>query len=439
MLLGNSMSHISRAFLVLLASNNACAQSNVSVFFETEVGYSFELEEIRKAESTLKFEINGEFENHIAYTVIPKVRFDFENSLSTSENRLPNYSSWNGPVNDSRNAVLELSEAYMEFEAFDVNWVIGKQQVVWGVADGLKVLDVINPQDLRELNLDKFEDSRIPTWMINAEIELPIFDESALQVLVIPDMTFNRLADNGSDFDVTSPLFNPRLDAGVQLTGFEWTRPSGELEAGLRWLIYLEDGWDLSFIYFNHFHDVPAIYLMPSGPEQIKVELAYQRNNLYGMTATSAFGDWVLRLELGYNSSNYQISSDLSQLGVRNTRAVNSVLGIDYHGFDNMLVSYQWFQTTLMDFTDDILLDRVNMQHTLTVRQDLWQENLFLNWFALFDHQGNDGELRGEVTYRYSDNLSLWVGVDVFYGDREGLFGQFNDNDRLVLGFKYGL
>ena len=41
--------------------------------------------------------------------------------------------------------------------------------MVWGTADGIKLLDIVNPTDYRELNQNAFEDSRIPVWMINAE------------------------------------------------------------------------------------------------------------------------------------------------------------------------------------------------------------------------------------------------------------------------------
>jgi hypothetical protein len=41
--------------------------------------------------------------------------------------------------------------------------------VVWGTADGIKLLDIINPTDFRELNQNAMEDSRIPVWMVNAE------------------------------------------------------------------------------------------------------------------------------------------------------------------------------------------------------------------------------------------------------------------------------
>lgn len=46
---------------------------------------------------------------------------------------------------------------------------IGKQQVVWGTADGIKLLDIINPTDFRFLSQSTFEDSRIPVWMAVGE------------------------------------------------------------------------------------------------------------------------------------------------------------------------------------------------------------------------------------------------------------------------------
>jgi len=43
---------------------------------------------------------------------------------------------------------------------------LGKQQIVWGETDGLKLLDVMNPQNFREFILDEFEDSRLPLWSV---------------------------------------------------------------------------------------------------------------------------------------------------------------------------------------------------------------------------------------------------------------------------------
>ena len=48
----------------------------------------------------------------------------------------------------------------------------GKQQVVWGTADGMKLLDIINPTDYREMAQNVIDESRIPVWMVNGEVDL---------------------------------------------------------------------------------------------------------------------------------------------------------------------------------------------------------------------------------------------------------------------------
>jgi len=62
-----------------------------------------------------------------------------------------------------------LREAYVDTDINDWLVRLGKQQVVWGTADGMKLLDAINPTDYSEMAQNQMEDSRIPVWMINAE------------------------------------------------------------------------------------------------------------------------------------------------------------------------------------------------------------------------------------------------------------------------------
>ncbi len=75
-----------------------------------------------------------------------------------------------------------LRELYVDTTLSDWSLRLGKQQVVWGTADGIKLLDIINPTDYRELNQNSMEDSRIPIWMINAERN--IGDRSNIQFIV---------------------------------------------------------------------------------------------------------------------------------------------------------------------------------------------------------------------------------------------------------------
>jgi len=75
-----------------------------------------------------------------------------------------------------------LREAYVDTTVDDWSIRAGKQQVVWGTADGMKLLDMINPTDYSEMAQNQMEDSRIPVWMINAETTNE--DGSEFQVIV---------------------------------------------------------------------------------------------------------------------------------------------------------------------------------------------------------------------------------------------------------------
>lgn len=77
-----------------------------------------------------------------------------------------------------------LRELYVDTKEGKMSWRLGKQQVVWGKADGVKFLDIINPTDFRHWGQDNMADSRIPLWMITGEYA--IGDTDSLQVVYVP-------------------------------------------------------------------------------------------------------------------------------------------------------------------------------------------------------------------------------------------------------------
>ena len=89
-------------------------------------------------------------------------------------------SNFDGNESDTQRDPLR--EAYVDGTVNDWSIRAGKQQVVWGTADGMKLLDAINPTDFSEMAQNQMEDSRIPVWMINAETTNE--DGSEFQVVV---------------------------------------------------------------------------------------------------------------------------------------------------------------------------------------------------------------------------------------------------------------
>ena len=88
-----------------------------------------------------------------------------------------------------------LREAYVDAEVNDFSIRAGKQQVVWGTADGMKLLDTINPTDYSEMAQNQMEDSRMPVWMINAETE--VADGGSFQ-LIVSEAKGNKIAGMGT-------------------------------------------------------------------------------------------------------------------------------------------------------------------------------------------------------------------------------------------------
>lgn len=405
---------------------------------ESEIAYSEEQEEFTKTEVAIKLEWSHQFENEIDVKIIPKLRLDYDDSLNgrDSENtkRSENYSDINGPLVEDGYHRLDLFETYMDMWFGDTSLRLGKQQVVWGQADGLKVLDVVNPQSYREFNLPVFEDSRIPTWMLN--LQTPTGDDSSLQLLVIPDMTFNELADTGADFQTTSPELAPSPTPGIPVVINEVERPDDtDIEYGLRWSAFLK-GWDLTANYLNYHQDNAVVYRDLIG-SLVLVSPTYERSQLLGFTGSTAYSDWVIKIEAGYIQENYFLRDDVVDSGIHKADELASVIAFDYQGISDLMVSYQFFFSQVQDYDDAVVRKENSIRHTLLFIKDAWNDTLELRLFALTNRDYEDGQTRGKVTYKINDYWSVWGGLDYFYGDRAGPFGQYSDASRVVAGWQF--
>ena len=109
-----------------------------------------------------------------------------------------NKNTTNYDDNESYTQRDALREAYVDTEVNDWSIRTGKQQVVWGTADGMKLLDAINPTDYSEMAQNQMEDSRIPVWMINAEKDL---ETGGSVQLILSQAKANKIAGLNSTGD----------------------------------------------------------------------------------------------------------------------------------------------------------------------------------------------------------------------------------------------
>ncbi len=396
----------------------------------------------QKFETLFEPQYNNNLSDNADMTFIGRIRLDTFEHLGIADENTKSFSSINGSLSANEHSSFSIREWYIDTEIAGGFWRVGKQQVVWGQADGLKVLDVINPQSYREFILDDFDDSRIPLWMLN--VEIPVGDDDSLQLLWIPDLSYNEYAISGNVYQMSSPLLIPKLPVGFKLDSINQSKPSSVIkdsDLGVRYSKFYQ-GWDLTFNYFYHYLDAPVNYQFIE-QNIVSIDAKYERSHLIGGAASKAFGDFTLRTELGYSSDSFHLVENdaanyQTKKGIHQSADISSVIGLDYQGLTDIFISVQWFQSYLTKNEVGLIRPRHDNTFSLMYNQSFANEVWTFEALLLHGQDHGDGSIQGKLSYMLESNIKLWLGTDIFYGNKSGLFGQFQATDRVNMGFEWG-
>jgi len=330
---------------------------------------------------------------------------------------------------------LGLRQAYLDiyFDALDLR--LGKQQIVWGKADGVFITDVVSPKDLREFLLPDFEEIRIGVTSLKADYYR---GDHTVELVWVPVFTPTQVPEPGSVWYV-EPDFPvpPTIDRSLEEV--ETTLENSELFAKYSLLGTLIDfevmagyAWD----------DEPTLHVtrnLHADTQQLEsliVTPQYHRLTLGGGSFSTTLDGIVLRGEGAYYSGKYFQSSD-PQLpeGVIQKDYLHYLLGADYTLWDIDL-SAQFVQKAILDHNDQMKNDQ--FENTLTVRlsKDFLRETLRIELFSYIGLNEPDALIRPKVTYDIADGFEILAGANIFVGN-VGTFGQYDDNDMVYAKVKY--
>ena len=150
---------------------------------------------------------------------------------------------------------------------------IGKFQRGWGQADGLRLLDILNAQDLRQRTLFADTDEiRIPAWTV--AINVDISNDVALELIYIPEVRHSEFIINnptpndqtsGGAFGFPFPrLIEGQSGFGMPLLGARLNEKEVEdwknQEIGLR-LKFNAFGGEATLNAFHGYQDLPVVVL----------------------------------------------------------------------------------------------------------------------------------------------------------------------------------
>lgn len=331
---------------------------------------------------------------------------------------------------DFTDAVLEAYESEAEWREIYLqgrlgsylDLKIGRQIVVWGRSDNLRITDVLNPLDLREPGLTDIEDLRLPTAMTRLD---GYWGQWNLSGIAIHEIRFDKNPVFGNDF---FPSPTPLPPEETPSNGGENTE----------WAVALNgifSGKDISF-YWADLHDDTAHGAIGANGALIQ---NHARVTMWGTAGNLAFGNWLLKGEMAY----WQGLKFFNSTGEKRER-IDGLIGIEYSGWDDTTAALEWAVRHLVDFDDQLQLapdfaQEDEIINALRVTRTYLNETVELTLLGLiYGPLGQDGSLiRGTAAYDWSDTINVLLGLVLYQSGDRNTMRQIGDNDRIFAEVKY--
>lgn len=395
------------------------------------------------------------------YTISPGFRFyarwrgayDASYDFDAASHAIPQ-----GVIDDQRKE-NEFRELYVDVRRGPLFLRLGKQQVVWGESDGLRLADIINPLDLSwHFLFENWEDIRIGLPMIRAIYG--VTPKTDLEFVWAP-VTFEptKFAGKGSYWEVpplgkegTIPLIPGVLELPIQQGEVPTSMKNGSVGGKIK--TTFGAGFDVSLYDYYHRYEMPTLKLTPAAPLPI-LSLEFPYVNSIGGTFNT-FVDplkTVFRGEAVYNHNEPQQDFTKPDL-ISKKDTIAFMVGVDRPTYlpinsESTFVSFQYFYKKVLD-TDPTTItfgDPGNTKDDQTLISAILSSSypkviphsILTPSVTVFYDTVGAGWVRPMLNLRYGDNWSVTLAANQFWGhdNNRGFFNPINDRSEAYLDVKY--
>ncbi len=325
----------------------------------------------------------------------------------------------------------ELREIYLEGSPFgNLDIKLGKQIVSWGVANSLRVVDVLNPTDDREFGMTDLEDIRLPINMTKLDYYI---GDLKLEAVAVHEIKFNKSAPFGSDFNPSTQKINEVIpESSAENT-----------EYGLA-LIGTFSGWDASLHWAQYFDDtahfkITKVTFIPGLGAVPTLEQRHSRLTMGGATLSIPSGNFIWKAEAAkLQGMEFALVTD------KTFSRTDVLVGSEYSGWSDTSLTLEFgvqhlndFDVKLEESPDSQLEDRIAT--TVSFMQDYINQTLHLSLVGMMiGKSGQDGGLnRMSLEYDVMDAFSVTGGVMLYQPGENAYFQNLNENDRIFFEVRY--
>ncbi|AVM52506.1 hypothetical protein JN06_01428 [Bacteroides zoogleoformans] len=339
--------------------------------------------------------------------------------------------------NATHNALLkdrtgfELREAYLDHREEHWGFRLGRQLVIWGAADGVRITDLVSPMDMTEFLAQEYDDIRMS---VNALRFFVFNDKMKFELLAVPTLEGYKLpTDDTNPWSVlpeTSPL--------PPVWSEEGSHPKfrlSNMEYGGR-LCFTLPGVDFSLAALHTWNKMPVITCQPSATHLI-MSPRYYRMGFFGGDVSKPLGQFVLRGEAAFNvGKHFSYKPTNNATTQKGFNTLNYLVGMDWYGPHEWMVTAQFSSESIFRYKSHIAQPQHSTLLTLNVSKKLLGSTLWLSDFTYFDMNHKGWFSRFAAEYALNDYILLSAGCDLFEGN-EGMFGSYKHNSEIWAKAKY--
>jgi Protein of unknown function (DUF1302) len=325
-------------------------------------------------------------------------------------------------------------ETFLDFGINDWTLRFGRQQITWGEVVGLFFADVVSAKDLREFLIPEFDYIRVPQWAARAEYFKGDFKAEAIW---IPYTTYDRIGKPGSDFyPFTIP---PPPGFRQQIRSERTPHKLSDSSFGFR-TSYLTNGWDLAIFYYGSIDSNATFFrtITLAPVPNVSYRPDHERIHQAGLTASKDLGSFVLKGEAIYTWDRFfNVSRVTDADGVVRQKFLDYILSAEIPLPMESRINLQFFQRWFTNHDPDIIPRRLESGASLFASTKLLNEKVEPELLLIHSLNRLDWMARFKINWYFAKDWRLVAGTAFLGGKELGLFGRFDNRDRVFAELRY--
>lgn len=339
--------------------------------------------------------------------------------------------------NATHNALLkertgfDLREAYLDHREKHWGFRLGRQLVIWGMADGVRITDLVSPMDMVEFLAQDYDDIRMS---VNALRFFTFNDKMKLELLLVPTFQGYKLptsADNPWSILPREKNLPIVWDESESNPAFKLSN----VEYGGR-LSFTLPGVDFSLSGLYTWNKMPVLSYKLS-PEGLVVSPNYYRMGFLGGDISKPLGQLVLRGEAAFNvDKHFNYKPEQTAFPQKGFNTLNWLVGVDWYAPREWILMAQFSSESIFKYEPQIAQREHSALLTLSISKKLLESTLQISNFTYYDLMHKGWFSRFSADYALNDQIRLVVGCD-WLGGKEGIFSNYKRNSEVWMKAKY--